>query len=151
MIKVKTKLNVQVTARGRKTIRRFADGEDEQQSPTKPAGRIPRIARLMALAIRYQAMLQTGEVSDMIELARIAHVSQPRMTQIMGLNLLAPDIQEALLNLPPQRGKCPIHEKGLRPLTAMLLWADQRRVWQTLVQSDGDADIFRSGSKTDSY
>ncbi|TWT74806.1 hypothetical protein [Allorhodopirellula solitaria] len=140
MIKVKTKLNVQINARGRKTIRRFTGDEDNVESPAKPAGRIPRIARLMALAIRYQSMLQNDEVADMIELARIAHVSQPRMTQIMGLNLLAPDIQEALLNLPPQPGKCQIHEKRLRPLTAMLRWEQQRSAWSEMLVEIGEAE-----------
>ncbi|TWT71558.1 hypothetical protein [Crateriforma conspicua] len=132
MIKVKAKLNVEVKAKGRRTIRSFEDGEQARLESDRPSGRIPRIARLMALAIQYEGMLRHGEVGDMIELAEHAHVSQPRMTQIMGLNLLAPDIQEALLNLPPQQGKCPIHEKRLRPLATMLLWSDQRRAWAAI-------------------
>ena len=69
-------------------------------SPKKPAvqtvppGRVPRISKLMALAIRFDGLIRDGKVRDMSELARLAHVTQPRMTQIMNLLHLAPDIQE---------------------------------------------------------
>jgi hypothetical protein len=86
----------------------------------------------MALAIRFDEMLRTGEASDMIELARRGHVTQPRMSQIMALNQLAPDIQEALLNLPATKGKPEIHEKRLRPVAAMLSWEDQRVAWREI-------------------
>jgi hypothetical protein len=86
----------------------------------------------MALAIHFDEMLRTGEASDTIELARRGHVTQPRMSQIMALNQLAPDIQEALLNLPATKGKPEIHEKRLRPIAAMLNWDEQRKVWREL-------------------
>ena len=89
MITVKRKLNVQIVARGRKTIRPH-DANSDSANKTKPPARIPRIARLMALAIHYQEMLRTREANDMIELSRRAKVSQPRMSQIMALKLLAP-------------------------------------------------------------
>ena len=90
----------------------------------------------MALAIHYQEMLRTGEATDMIELARRAKVSQPRMSQIMALNLLAPDIQTTLLNIPPQsKGKPFLHEKRIRPITAMHDWTNQRFAWQQILDT----------------
>jgi len=63
-------------------------------------------------------------------LARLAHVSQPRMTQILNLTLLAPDIQEKLLHLPPElAGKPETHEKALRPICSSVLWSRQRQAW----------------------
>ncbi len=56
------------------------------------------------------------------------------MSQIMALNQLAPDIQEASLNLPATKGKPEIHEKRLRPLAAMLRWEDQRKAWRGMTQ-----------------
>lgn len=53
----------------------------------------------------------------------------------MALNQLAPDIQEALLNLPATKGKPEIHEKRLRPIAAMLKWDDQRRNWRELLDA----------------
>ena len=105
----------------------------EQQIP--PA-RIPRISRLMALAIRFDKLISDGHVKDMSALARLAQVSQPRMTQIMNLNHLAPDIQEELLHLPPvAHGRDQIHEKMLRTVCANLIWARQRDLWHAIRQS----------------
>jgi len=108
-------------------------------SPTKPAmqtvgrGRVPRVSKLMALAIRFDGLLRDGAVRDMSELARLAHVTQPRMTQIMNLLHLAPDIQEELLFLPEvTSGRDPIHERMLRPVNALVDWREQRQAWAAL-------------------
>jgi hypothetical protein len=66
----------------RKTHRRA------KREATVAEGRIPRISRLMALAIHFDRLIREGKVADMSELARLAHVTQPRMTQIMNLNHL---------------------------------------------------------------
>ena len=85
--------------------------------------RLPRVSRLMALAVRFDKLVRTGKIHDQSQLAVLAHVTQARMTQIMNLNLLAPDIQEELLHLPPaEAGRESIHEKALRPITAELDW-----------------------------
>ena len=60
-----------------------------------PAGRVPRIARLMALALRFEHLVQSGTVRDYAELARLGQVSRARLTQITNLLHLAPDLQEA--------------------------------------------------------
>jgi hypothetical protein len=73
-------------------------------------GRVPRVAKLMALAIRFDRLIREGKVADRSELARLAHVTQPRMTQIMNLLHLAPDIQEDILFLPP------VTEGGLKSM-----------------------------------
>jgi hypothetical protein len=65
---------------------------------------IPRIARLLALAIRFDRLLRAEELRDYAELARLGHVTRARMTQIMKLLNLAPDIQEQILFLPPLKG-----------------------------------------------
>ena len=97
------------------------------------AGRIPRVSRLMALAIRFEGMLRSGEVLDQSELAQLAHVTQPRMTQILNLLHLAPSIQEEILHLPRvTEGKDPIHEKMLRPIAAEVDWERQREMWEEI-------------------
>src|SRR6185295_3410288 len=71
------------------------------QSPTSEAScAVPRIARLMALAIRFDGLLRQGKFRDYAELARLGRVTRARMTQIMKLLDLAPDIQEQILFLP---------------------------------------------------
>ena len=95
----------------------------------------------MALAIHFDEMLRTGEAADMIELARRSHVTQPRMSQIMSLNMLAPDIQEALLFLPPETtGRPFIHEKRLRPISSTLDWSQQRAAWQVILAEKSTAE-----------
>ncbi len=93
-------------------------------------GRVPRVSRLMALAIKFEGLIKNGIVADQSELARLAHVTQPRMTQIMNLLHLAPDIQEQLLFLPGvTSGRDTIHEKLLRPIAAEAPWRKQRGMW----------------------
>ena len=144
MVTIKRKMNVSIASRGRIAIRPI-DPNAEPPRP-RPTSKVPRISRLMALAIRFNEMIRTGEASDMIELARCGHVTQPRMSQIMALNQLAPDIQELLLNLPATKGRPEIHEKRLRPIAAMLHWEDQRAAWKQIYcvlryQSEGFEEV----------
>jgi hypothetical protein len=74
------------------------------EAPAAAVSAVPRISRLMVLAIHMQDLVDRGEVADYAELAPIAHVSCARITQIMNLTLLAPDIQAAILFLPPTDG-----------------------------------------------
>lgn len=68
-------------------------------------------------------MLRDGEDRDQSELARLANVTQPRMTQILNLLHLAPSIREEILHLPRvTKGKAPIHEMMLRPIAAEVDW-----------------------------
>ncbi len=97
------------------------------REPRKPVGpRIPRIARLMALAIKMQGMVDRGEVKDYAELARLAQVSRARMTQIMNLNLLAPELQERLLFLPSVDGRDLVTLKGLQKVCLESSWDKQQ-------------------------
>ena len=101
--------------------------------PSAPAGRTPRVSKLMSLAIRFDQLLRDNQVADQSELARLAQVTQPRMTQIMNLLHLAPDIQEELLCLPEvMDGRDAIHERMLRPVTAEVRWNLQRELWHRI-------------------
>jgi hypothetical protein len=72
----------------------------EPPKPVKPKGRLPRITRYMALAIYYEGLIREGHIHDYAEIATLGHVTRARVTQIMNLRLLAPDLQEQLLNIP---------------------------------------------------
>ena len=110
--------------------KRLAGPEEPEQR--SPQARVPRSSKLMALAIRFDQLLRDGTVRDMSELARLAHVTQPRMTQIMNLLHLAPDIQEEILNLPAVlNGRDSVTERDLRPVCATTSWGGQRRLWRT--------------------
>ena len=102
--------------------------------PEPQSDRVPRVAKLMALAIRFDQLIRDGVVADQAELARQGYVSPARLSQVMALLQLAPDIQEALLFLPPtQRGRDPVTERDLRPITVVADWGKQRRLWTSHV------------------
>ena len=95
-----------------------------------PVGRIPRISKLMALALRFERLIKGGEIADQAEIARLGHVSRARVTQIMNLLNLAPDIQEEILFLPQTvGGRDAVREIVVRPIAAVLDWRRQRRMW----------------------
>jgi len=131
---VERSFQVSTADHGRGVIEPVVSGKQPMpQSEPKPVGRIPRITRLMALAIKLDGYLRDGIVADYAELARAGHVTRARITQIMDLNLLAPDIQEAILHLPPTvKGRDPISERHVRSITAESNWARQRTRWQEL-------------------
>ena len=91
----------------------------------------------MALAIRMERLLREGAVSDYAEIASLGHVTRARITQIMNLLNLAPDIQEEILFLPiTLRGRDPIREIHIRTIAAVLDWRKQRTMWREVrVQS----------------
>ena len=99
-----------------------------------PAGRVPRVARLMALALRLEELVRSGQVANYSALAELGHVTRARICQIMTLLQLAPDLQEALLFLPPTvRGRDPILLADLQPIAAAFDWRKQRRLWRKLL------------------
>jgi hypothetical protein len=107
--------------------KRLAEGAP---APVREPGRVPRLARLMALALRFDGLVRSGVVKDHAELARLGHVTRARMSQIMSLLHLAPDLQEAILFLPrTERGRDPLVLRDLLPIAALPDWRRQRKAW----------------------
>jgi len=99
--------------------------------PAVPAGSVPKIARLLALAHHYAGLIDRSDVKDQADLAAVVGVSRARITQVMNLLMLAPDIQEEILFLPRTvRGRDPIRERHVRPLLALVEWERQREAWR---------------------
>src|SRR5947209_1943089 len=113
-------------AGGRSSEKESTSGEHQALAP------IPRIARLMALAIRFEGLVREQRLRDYAELARLGSVTRGRMTQIMQLLHLAPDIQEQLLFLAETPG---LNERNLRAILSCIDWSEQRRMFQALVAS----------------
>jgi hypothetical protein len=106
----------------------------ERPAPVElPPERVPRVARLVALAIKLDGLVRTGVVRDYAALARLGRVTRARVTQVMNLTLLAPDIQEALLFLPPvTTGREPLALADLQRVAAVRDWRGQRQAWREL-------------------
>lgn len=137
-ITIESKVHFKVGRHGRK---RLARGEAPKPTEclVKP-GSIPRLARLMALAVRFEDKLRDGQVRDMAQLARYGHVSRARLTQIMNLRLLAPDIQEHILRLPrTTKGRAPIKYQDVAPIIQMPSWKRQREQWAALMENRNNA------------
>lgn len=115
---------------GRKELR---DGPAPVVAPPADTGRVPQVARLAALAIRYEAELRTGAVSGFAAIAARGHVTKARVSQILSLAHLAPDILEAVLFLPRvARGRAPVTLRELLPIAAVPDWAKQRELWAAI-------------------
>lgn len=100
--------------------------------PTVKRGRFPRITQVLALALQFQEMIDRGKIHRHADLARLGCVSRERISQMMVLIWLAPDIQEAILRLPQTPGgRFPVSEAALRKVARQTLWEDQRVQWQS--------------------
>lgn len=99
------------------------------------AGRLPQITRVLALAIHFDNMMRQGDAKDYADIGRLTCLCRERVSQIMRLNYLAPDIQMELLYLPPMPACLfPISETAVRRIANLLSWTDQRREWAALKQ-----------------
>jgi hypothetical protein len=99
------------------------------------AGRVPRVSRLLALAIKLEKLVGDGELRNQAAVARLGKISPARMSQILGLRNLAPSIQEKLLMLPKTRsGQEPITEKAMRGIAQLIDWEEQQRQFAPLVE-----------------
>jgi hypothetical protein len=99
----------------------------------EPQGSPPRIARLMALAHKLDALVLSGAFTNYAELARLGHISPARLTQIMVLLHLAPSIQEYLLFLSAGDAHF-ISESGLRKIAREPRWDRQCKLFEQHLQ-----------------
>jgi hypothetical protein len=124
---IKRTFHVRISEKGQRQIK-------PGSAPNRPKNRVPRISKLMALAIKFDYMLKTGELTDMAQIAARGQVTRARMTQIMNLNLLAPSIQERLLFLPEtDRGRDDITVRELQKVALEPDWGRQRALFGKLL------------------
>lgn len=108
-------------------------GQGRKETPAKPGetevDTIPRIARLLALAIRLEGLIRARAIQDYAAVARLGWVTRARMTQIMKLLDLGPYIQEQILFLRSAQG---LNERNLRPICNQIDWDKQRQPFQEI-------------------
>ncbi len=113
-------------ASGRKGRRRLEPAPDTPpERVPRPPERVPRVSRLLALAHHWRGLIRDGTVRDQTDLAGLVGVSRARVSQVMRLLDLAPNIQEAVLD-----GKVdgPGAEIALRRIAEEPIWSTQRRI-----------------------
>jgi DNA invertase Pin-like site-specific DNA recombinase len=131
--KVRAPLTPSPSDRGRTGRPERDNGHEMEQSSflaqSRPTG-VPRITRLLALALKFEGLLQQGLVKDYAELARLGQVSRARVTQIMNLLSLAPDIQQQILSWAREGlGGQSVRETSVRALSSEVIWSRQREQW----------------------
>ncbi len=105
-------------------------GKSPRRATQAATGRIPRVARMLALAHKIDAKIRAGELRDLADAARAIDVTRARISQIVNLRLLAPEIQEEILDLPPVTNRRdPVSERALRRIVAEPNWDRQIELW----------------------
>ena len=88
----------------------------------------------MALAIKYEQLLDSREIGGQEALARLAGVDRSLISRILRLRLLSPSIQEQLLELPETpKGRQELGLKKLLPLTRIHDWREQEVSFKSLL------------------
>ena len=126
---VEFKVHFRAGQRGRRRLRQGS----RSKTPSVSDGRVPRISRLMALAIHCDELIRHGIVRDYADLARLGCVSRARVSQVMDLLNLAPDIQEEILLLTRSLGGNEVSERAARIVSKSLDWGSQRESWRGLL------------------
>jgi hypothetical protein len=103
----------------------------DQPPPPKPepVRRPAKVARMLALAHHLQGTIDRGLVADRAAVARKLGLTRARVTQLLDLLLLAPDLQAAVLALEAVDGAEPIAERMLRAVAHAGTWPEQRAGW----------------------
>ena len=118
-------------------FRLHASKRAEKEEPSSRRGSLPRVTQVLALAIHFQDAIQRGDARDYADLARLGCITRERMSQIMELIWLAPDIQQEILEFPPNKsGRFPISEVAVRRVAANLGWTEQRELWRWMKQQN---------------
>src|SRR5260370_31588280 len=105
-------------------------GRVEKPAQVAEATHLPRVTRLLALALKFEGLVRSGTIPDYAELARRGWVTRARVTQIMNLLQLATPIQEEILSCSEaENERDPVSERALRRLTCIPLWSKQLELW----------------------
>lgn len=115
---------------GRGARKRIVESVAERDESKPSLERIPRISHYMALAIHFEDLIRRGIVTDYADIARLGHVTRARVTQIMNLRLLAPEIQEALIFRSDRATQ--VELKLLQKISSAHCWTQQSKLWQLI-------------------
>ena len=107
-------------------------GRGKPKPPRDP--RTPRVVELLRKAIEWQALLESGEVPTQTEIARREGITRARVTQILGMLRLAPEIREDILAMPEMARRSLVTERVLRPIAQIPDHRHQLQMFEALIQ-----------------
>ena len=105
----------------------------EPPPPIAPVYRPARVALMLALAHKIGAAIAAGRLHDQADAARRLELTPARVTQLLALLALAPDLQEHVLFLESVDGLEPLTERALRRATRTRSWEAQRAICRSLL------------------
>lgn len=108
------------------------DGPRRRPHSELGSGRLPRVTRILALALSFQDIIAAGGAKNYKELARRTGVTAERLSQVMKLLWLAPSIQQEILYLSGGGGRYPLSESMVRSIAMKWSWAEQLDLWSRL-------------------
>lgn len=114
--------------------------------PLAPADRPPsRAARMLALAHQVERLIDAGVVADYADAARQLGLTRARLTQVMNLPLLDPEVQGRVIS-----GELNVTERALRAVVAEPEWASQVAILDGITdqQSRGKSSCRRTPQGT---
>lgn len=60
----------------------------------------PRVVELLRKAIEWQTLLESGKITSQADIALQEGITRARVTQVLGMLHLAPEIREKILSMP---------------------------------------------------
>ncbi len=123
------------TLKRRVTADRVVNVTANARRPAKPPRQpqTPRVVELLRKAQEWRRQLDAGEVSTQAEIARREGITRARVTQVMGLLRLVPEIQANVLSLQDVSCRPAISERALRPITKLENVTDQKARFRELI------------------
>jgi hypothetical protein len=107
-------------------VRRGRRKQFDAAPPQDPSGRPARVSVALALAHKIRRGIESGEIRNQAEAAKNRGLTRARLSQILDLTNLAPDLQEEILFLEAIDGREPLRERALRGVLRFRAWAEQR-------------------------
>jgi len=100
-----------------------------ERPAAEPVHSPSRVALTLALAHSIERMISERRVVDQAEVARRLGLTRARITHLVRLTFLAPDLQEFVLDMEAVDGQEPISERPLRQIASIFSWREQRQAW----------------------
>ncbi|RKG56884.1 hypothetical protein D7X30_22395 [Corallococcus sp. AB011P] len=119
--------------RVRRSKVRFREGAPP--SPREVARRTAHAAGMLALAHHVESAIERGLMASAADVASQLGFTRARVTHLLDLRLLAPDIQEEVLFLEAVDGEEPLSERVLRAIAHAGTWEVQRERWREVKAS----------------
>jgi len=74
----------------------------------------PYVVELLRKAIVWQTLFESGEIANQADIARREGITRARVTQVMGMLRLAPEIRQRILSMPDGIGRPSVTERMVR-------------------------------------